>query len=92
MNDDQIKKDFDDLRAEIDMLRARNDVLMISLKYILFATPNPKALLHEITSRLRDTSDHALFSSQPSDAYLAAFDGAAARVEKWLEALPHAGQ
>ncbi|KVF97006.1 hypothetical protein WJ21_16690 [Burkholderia vietnamiensis] len=92
MNDDQIKKDFDDLRAEIDMLRARNDVLMISLKYAVLATPNPTSLLQEIISRLRDTSTRALFSSQPSDAYLTAFDGAAARVEKWLEALPHAEQ
>ncbi|MBR7961217.1 hypothetical protein KDW41_12255 [Burkholderia vietnamiensis] len=92
MTNDQIKQNFEELRAEIDMLRARNDVLSISLKYAVLATPNPEGLLQQITSRLRDTSTHALFSSQPSDAYLTAFDGAAARVEKWLEALPPAAR
>ncbi|UEC03943.1 hypothetical protein [Burkholderia vietnamiensis] len=90
MTDDQIKSNFEELRAEIDMLRARNDVLTISLKYVVLATPNSAALLHQITSRLRDTSTHALFSSQPSEAYLTGFDAATARVEKWLEAPPPA--
>ncbi|CDN60018.1 hypothetical protein I35_1495 [Burkholderia cenocepacia H111] len=92
MTDDQIKKNFEYLTAEIDMLRARNDALSISLKYALHAMPNRETVLHTIISRLRDTSTHALFSSQPSEAYLTAFDAAAGQVEKWLEALPPAGR
>ncbi|MCA8264826.1 hypothetical protein [Burkholderia vietnamiensis] len=84
MTEDQIKKHFEYLTAEIDMLRARNDALSISLKYTLLAMPNGETVLHTITSRLRDTSTHALFSSQPSEAYLTAFDAAAERIEKWI--------
>ncbi|MDN7763011.1 MULTISPECIES: hypothetical protein [Burkholderia cepacia complex] len=92
MTDEQLNKNFEFLRAEIDMLRARNDVLSISLKYAILSTQNRKDLLQLIISRLRDTANHALFSPQPSDAYLTAFDAAAEGVEKWLEALPPAAR
>ena len=67
------------------MLRARNDALTLALKHIILSAPEGRTIVEKITQRLRDTANHALFSSAPSDAYLHAFDAAIQTIEKWSQ-------
>jgi hypothetical protein len=88
MTDHNLSQQFNWLKAEIDALRARNDALMIALKYTIKSSPQAARLIALIEKKLRETKDRALSSDVPSDAYRDAFEGAADRISKWREALP----
>lgn len=91
MNDNELQRNFARLTAEIDFLRARSDALSIALKYAIINAPNAPELLAFISEKLDATSDLAIFSSQPSDAYLEAFRIAKDRIAGWQDALNDAG-
>jgi len=90
MDDREIVDSLKYLHAEIEMLRARNDVLSIALKYAVTRGPHAHVVFGTIMHALNSTSVQALYSTVPSEAYLTAFDAAVEAVEKWRGALPPA--
>ncbi|RQT74781.1 hypothetical protein [Burkholderia cepacia] len=92
MNEKQISDALQSIYAELEMQRARGDVLLYALQSVIESTPNPRAVLKKTLRRLDGTEGHALYSPESSDAYVVAFGAAKGRFEKWLEALPPAGR
>jgi hypothetical protein len=88
MTNHHLSQPFNWLQAQIDALRARNDVLMIALKYPIKSGPQAARLIALSEKKLHETKDLALFSDVPSDAYLDAFEVASGTVSKWREAPP----
>ncbi|WP_353191388.1 hypothetical protein [Pandoraea pnomenusa] len=83
MNEQEFAAAIAKAEVEADFLRARSDVLAITLKAVVQSLPNHDEVMSQIESRLNASSAKALFSSQPSDAYLRGFDAAAERVFAW---------
>ena len=92
MTEDELKKELKNLYAEIDMLRARSDVLAIALKRTVVNSHDPAAVLNAITASLDISNVKALYSTAPTEAYLTGFDAAVQAISKWSEALPRAVQ
>jgi len=88
VNESEVKEALQNLYAEIDMLRARSDVLAIALKRTVVNSHDPARVLDAIIASLDVSSVKALYSTMPTEAYLAAFDAAVQMISKWSEALP----
>ncbi|WP_042298930.1 hypothetical protein [Paraburkholderia kururiensis] len=90
MDDKELKATLANLYAEIDMLRARSDVLAIALKRAIVNSPDPVRVLNAITASLDVSSVKALYSTMPTEAYLESFGAAVSLISKWHEAPPRA--
>jgi hypothetical protein len=92
MTEEELKAEFKNVYAELDMLRARSDVLSIALKRAIINSPEPSRVLDAITASLDISSVKALYSTMPTEAYLVAFDAAVQMISRWHESLPPAAQ
>ncbi|WP_175760499.1 hypothetical protein [Burkholderia anthina] len=92
MTDEQISDNFKYLMAEIDLLRARSDVLAIALKRTILNSHDPHAVLDAVIESLHGSNVAALFSSAPTETYVSGFDIAVEAVSRWRESLPPAAQ
>jgi hypothetical protein len=88
MTNEEITAGFRYLQAEIELLRARNDVLSIALKRVIVNSHDPRAVYGAVMKSLDVSSALALYSTEPTETYLEGFDIAAQVVAGWRAALP----
>src|SRR5260363_85267 len=88
MTDPDLSQQFNWLQAEIDALRARNDVLTTALKYTVKSSPQAARLIALIEKELHEAKVSATLSGVPSNVYRDAFAAASGNVSKWCEVPP----
>src|SRR5260364_220729 len=88
MTDPDLSQQFNWLQAEIDALRARNDVLTTALKYTVKSSPQAARLIALIEKELHEAKVSATLSGVPSNVYRDAFAAASGNVSKWREVPP----
>src|SRR5260363_50347 len=87
MTDPDLSQQFNWLQAEIDALRARNDVLTTALKYTVKSSPQAARLIALIEKELHEAKVSATLSGVPSNVYRDAFAAASGNVSKFRHPL-----
>ena len=74
--------------AELELLRARSDVLALVLKQVIIGSPQPYALFESVMRSLDMSDVGMLYSAAPTDVYVRGFSIAVDAVARWRASLP----
>ena len=80
-----MEKELKLLKAEIDLLRAKNDLLLIAVKHLLLANPNGAEALKSIIHSSKHIESESLFSEIMSDEYRSGIAMTIERMNGWTQ-------